>query len=224
MKQVHVKSGDLREVFGKEPRDLHAHLLRLCVLFEDLRVEFRGFGVEPIPELDELSITLRRQYFIRRSIATLLEFAECFRKINESPDFASLLRPVMERHPEGVATWEGCVAFFNENEATIRKVRNDLGGHFGEQAARAVIQELVSEPDQVIGDVGITQDEESGNYGPLFHCATIFTDLAMARHRPAGMERKDFINGLGKIANEAYRFAGRATNVAVGLYIVPQIG
>ena len=58
MKQVYVKSGDLREVFGKEPRDLHAHLLRLCVLFEDLPVEFRAFGVDAIPELDALSITL----------------------------------------------------------------------------------------------------------------------------------------------------------------------
>jgi len=58
MKQVYVKSGDLREVFGKEPRDLHAHLLRLCVLFEDLRVEFRGFGVDAIPELDALDDVL----------------------------------------------------------------------------------------------------------------------------------------------------------------------
>jgi hypothetical protein len=74
-----VKFGNIREVFRthrKNPFD--AHLARLCVLYEDLRMEIEGIRARNVPKLDVLDPrrdhldhpermgSYRRHYFLRR--------------------------------------------------------------------------------------------------------------------------------------------------------------
>src|SRR5215472_3601775 len=95
-----MKFGNIRDVFRthrKNPFD--AHLARLCVLHEDLRIEIEGIRASNIPKLDVLEPrrdhldhpermgSYRRHYFLRRSIATLREFAE----LRKCPEFQALL-------------------------------------------------------------------------------------------------------------------------------------
>jgi len=99
-----VKFGNIREVLRthrKNPFD--AHLARLCVLYEDLRMEIEGIRARNVPKLDVLDPrrdhldhpermgSYRRHYFLRRSIATLREFAECFGELRKCPEFQALL-------------------------------------------------------------------------------------------------------------------------------------
>ena len=43
----------LRDVFDDSDHDLHVHLLRLFALYEDLRIEVKGFdSPEPVESLD----------------------------------------------------------------------------------------------------------------------------------------------------------------------------
>jgi hypothetical protein len=46
MKTYRLRSKSLASVFGAEPKMLNVHIMRLCVLFEDLRVEVLGATAE----------------------------------------------------------------------------------------------------------------------------------------------------------------------------------
>src|SRR5215471_14192657 len=67
---------------------LHDHLARLAVIYEDLRIEVAAIGEEPISILDTTDKNYRRNYFLRRFIGTIIEFAEEFRFLNGLDDFA----------------------------------------------------------------------------------------------------------------------------------------
>jgi hypothetical protein len=134
-----------------ENRQLNAELARLCVLYEDLRVELFGIVEPRIAALDILDLEqenrfaperigrYRRYYFVRRSIGTIREFAEALRLINGDPD----LQLNDLRFVEGAkATWDSGIAFFEENEAFLRAIRNDIGGHFGHVAALNALDKL----------------------------------------------------------------------------------
>lgn len=54
----------------------------LCVLFEDLRIEVAGQAAADLNRLDKCGTSLRKLYFLRRSTATLYEFATVLRELN----------------------------------------------------------------------------------------------------------------------------------------------
>jgi hypothetical protein len=64
-------------------------LARLSVLYEDLRIE--TFAItsdeEEIKRLDGLSARYRINYFLRRSIATLLEFEGALHKLSRTSEY-----------------------------------------------------------------------------------------------------------------------------------------
>lgn len=68
---------DLRVAFGLTNAELNAHVVRLSVLYEDLKIELTGSGGTLIPRLEFYGKSARQQYFIRRTFATLYEFREC---------------------------------------------------------------------------------------------------------------------------------------------------
>jgi len=78
--------GQMRRIFPAQDAQMSARIARLCVLYEDLRIELLGVTNE-IPLLDEVGSELRMHYFLRRSIATLHEFSEALRLLDEFPDF-----------------------------------------------------------------------------------------------------------------------------------------
>ena len=112
---------------GVEPVALHANVAQIAVLYEDLRIELKGFEKE-FPDLQAIGENYRRNYFVRRSIATLLEFSDALTMLDQSPDW----RPVKEGFtPEMTATWVKAMKYFKENHRYLKKIRNDFGGHFG---------------------------------------------------------------------------------------------
>jgi len=81
----------------------------------------------------------RRYYFVRRSIGTIREFAQALRLINDDPDFQPNALKYVE---EAKATWDSAITFFEKNESLLRAIRNDIGGHFGHQAALNALDKL----------------------------------------------------------------------------------
>jgi hypothetical protein len=60
--------GPMRRIFPASDDHMSARIGRLCVLYEDLRIELLGVQATEIPELDVVSAELRTHYFLRRSI------------------------------------------------------------------------------------------------------------------------------------------------------------
>ena len=50
---------------------MNIQFARLCIFYEDLRLEFAAAGAEDIPLLDRIGRDPRPFYFVRRTLATL---------------------------------------------------------------------------------------------------------------------------------------------------------
>lgn len=151
MSRKRIRMARLLDVFSVvQKRQFNAKLARLCVLYEDLRVEMCGIAELSIPALDILDSEkdnsktperigkYRRYYFIRRSLGTICEFSEALRLIQEDPD----LRLASRVDEDVNATLRSAVALFDTNKSRLRVIRNDIGGHFGQQAALNALDHL----------------------------------------------------------------------------------
>jgi hypothetical protein len=136
------REGDLRQIFHADnPTALDIDLVRLSVLYEDLRI-----GQSPMLENANPALSgIRILYFFRRALATLNEFGEVLRRINEGKD-SSLIRSRFNRHE--LNAWNAAVAHFLEfsgkkgKKKAITAIRDDIGGHFGEAAARKALKHM----------------------------------------------------------------------------------
>jgi hypothetical protein len=137
--QSEIRVANLRKVFRSDfPSQFDYILASLSVLYEDLRLELSACSQKKSSRLDILDpidvrvkdrpAAYRRHYFLRRSIASLRDFAEGLRLINECGELNALRRSFS---PEAEKLWGDAVVFFKTNELLIKKVRNDIGGHFG---------------------------------------------------------------------------------------------
>src|SRR5258708_4965558 len=71
--------------------DLAVHVARICVLFEDLRLESSAARhTEPIELLDTTGKKSRSFYFLRRMILSLDEFSSAAQQINKSPEWKAI--------------------------------------------------------------------------------------------------------------------------------------
>jgi len=88
--KTRIRMRELSRVFGSKPGEMaHAYMARLAVLYEDLRIETSAIYLQSA-ELDITDEKYRRNYFLRRSIGTLVEFAETIRLLEDCPEFQSL--------------------------------------------------------------------------------------------------------------------------------------
>lgn len=138
--KVYVNTLD--RVFGgvsKEERELNAHMMRVSVLHEDLRIENLALAEASLPSLDIIGVEYRRMYFIRRSIATAREFAEALPALDSCAGF----QPIRNRLSANERVmWDKSVRFFRRNYGYIQKIRNDFGGHFGYSPAWHAVKNL----------------------------------------------------------------------------------
>jgi hypothetical protein len=76
----------LKEVFKTDNPQMMARVICLCVLFEDLRIEYQGaISQVEIPRLDTAGKNYRQFYFIRRSLVSMIEFSGALSRLNSHP-------------------------------------------------------------------------------------------------------------------------------------------
>lgn len=213
--QVRVRQ--LKDVFGNSSESNFEPLLaRLSVLYEDLRIELFGIVEESLLRLDQLDARYRRTYFLRKSIGTLWEFAEAVRCLKESSQFrliASEFSPEIARH------WERASAFFERNERTLKLIRNDIGGHFGLEAARFASQHLNFDAVS-----GIELDKSFSGRGRVFlRYSGEIVATAMLRHA-SGKDRDHQIRRMVRLARIGYRHATRSVHCIVFCHLWEKFG
>jgi len=211
MSQREIRTARLRNVFKADEKrkpNLNAKLARLCVLYEDLRVELCGIVELSIPALDVLDDgKYRRLYFVRRSIGTIREFAEALRLVTDDPDFQ------LNEMKEDKATWYLAIKFFKENESLLGDIRNDICGHFGHQAALKALGRL---PDASC-DIELVDGRDQIDLRLRF--AGEIVTSALRPHL-----QSDDIEGYKTLLRDcikpAYRHATRCVQTLVGEYLL----
>lgn len=191
-----LRHAKLRKLFpGDLDKLTDSRIARLCVLFEDLRIEITGLCL-PRPSLEDTrglvarfdvaGYKLRELYFLRRSIATCFEFAEALRLLDESSGFEELV----SRFPsEGQTTWRESVNYFRHHEKFWKSVRNDVGGHFGSKAAEFAVESFL--PDA--GGSIEAHLNHAGKGGVILGFASEIAATALLRHLPGGRAEEKVI-------------------------------
>jgi hypothetical protein len=113
-------------VFQDGNSPLLNHLARLTVLYEDFRVEFSALDSEQTALKDPNHSPYAFVYFMRRSLATLVEFNSCISQILASPEFKSVKKSI------GKQDWEfiqDANRYFQTNFGRLKELRNAVGGH-----------------------------------------------------------------------------------------------
>lgn len=131
-----VRIGNLRALFKAGTSEMYVRVAQICVLYEDLRIETgRLFALATGLNLDGdlTEHTFEILYYIRRSTASLMEFAGALSGLAADKDFKCLLTSFKEKHADDV---EDANRYFQKNHRLIRRLRNAFGGHFQFEYAR----------------------------------------------------------------------------------------
>ena len=97
----------MRRILTVAEPDVMVQLVRLIVLYEDLKLEVAGLQAPPDKEFDEVSKHYRSMYFIRRAFATLWEMDSAFHKLNMLKGFKKIKRSLDRKR---LKKWVAAVA------------------------------------------------------------------------------------------------------------------
>lgn len=201
----------LSRVFASQGTILPAYIARLSVLYEDLRIELMATATKSIPLLDATDERFRRHYFLRRCIATLIEFAETLRLLDQCAEFRAVKS---EFSTQLVEYWDKAVRFFHKHEEFLERIRNDIGGHFGQQAA---VYALANLDPSVIGKI------EADEKNIRLHFAGEIAAAATMRHLSGSTNERKFANLL-RIIVVAFRHATRSVHCLAVTYLWQRFG
>jgi hypothetical protein len=109
---------------------------------------FGGGYEERIKLLDCLDKGYRVHYFLRRSIATVLEFRGALEKLSRTDEYKKAKKSTFDqnapdsknRQRDLYAQVSKSLTFFNANHDLLKNLRNAVGGYFSYEAATAATE------------------------------------------------------------------------------------
>jgi hypothetical protein len=208
-----IRMRELTRVFGSTAPCSARYVAQMSVLYEDLRIETRALAQDSIPALDVTDKRYRQHYFLRRSIATLVEFAEALRLLNACPDFGNARGAFTG---ELTDRWNAGIQFFQKTESYLRPIRNDTGGHFGPKAAEYAVTHFSADA------VGKIQVDEEGRTIHL-HFAGEIAATAILKHLKDQNTEVGF-SPLLKTALEGYHHATTCVHCLAVTYLWQRFG
>jgi len=122
------------------PNDtLAMHLARISVLREYYVLEQRGATVDHLGTLDSVSVFWRKLYFILNTMRTLSEIHGALHVIGGIPEFKQI-RANLEKQEE--AQLRKTLAAFDKDIATVKVIRQALGGHISQAAMQHALNTM----------------------------------------------------------------------------------
>jgi hypothetical protein len=209
----------LREVFWEGDRELAIRVARVCVLFEDLRLEYIGSrATEDLP-LDALSKQHRKFYFLRRSLVSLDEFCGALNRLNEVKAWKKYVESHDDKRRRKM--WADAVKFFNAKKKRIETIRGDIGGHFPESAAKWSVERL---HEDTTGALQIDYGDKTADAKLPFTTelvASVILRTAREQELPDD-EMKAFISGIFDDVTDGWQHAVDAVHVVIAEYLMPR--
>jgi hypothetical protein len=211
---------NLMGVFGSHQGGvLHAQAARLCVLYEDLRIEMYAASEQAaMPVMDALSADYRRLYFVRRAIATLQEFSSALNVLNSAAEFKKTALAQMDTSDR--RDWDAAIQFFNANNQRLKDIRNDVGGHFGDAAARFVVENIGT---NVVGSLEVIASPTRDGAGVLLPFAHYLAALALTKDH-GEVEPDAYLSDTFDFVFDAFRHAAHSLHLLAAYHLVPKFG
>lgn len=196
--------------------DLDIKVARLAVLYEDLQVEVRGIAARRLKYLDFTDEKYRRLYFIRRAVATLVEYGGALVRLDQCPEFAK----IRERFsPRELQQWSEAKHFFDENKAVLANVRNHIGGHFQEKASAYALSNMHP---QAVAKIEIVRAPRDNRVGIKLKFVGELAATALTAHKEE-KTTEEFINLLVKLTREGFAHAVIVVHSVSNFYLIEKM-
>jgi hypothetical protein len=193
---------------------LDADVAQLCVLYEDLRIELTGASEETIASLDGLGHDYPRLYFLRRSIATLLELVDALAMLDRQPAFAAIRSRF---DADAGREWGAAIQYTNDSRQYRDTLRNDFGGHFGHAAARYAVRSI---NDSAVASIEVYRTPGENRAGARLRFAGELAATAMGRHKGA-RSSQDHFEGMVATALDGYRVCAGSVQLLARYRFLP---
>jgi hypothetical protein len=215
---------NLREVFWKDDANFVSRAVRLFVLYEDLRIEYLGVMIPiPIEAIEDIGKNYRRNYFIRRSLVSLIEFSGALNRLNAIKEW----RQHIEQKNDDIAKrWKAATTYFNDHHKRWETLRGDIGGHFPESTAMFALKNLSG---HATGELHLRQFHRRKQGGILFPFANEFVAVGMRKtmkveegKEPTEEELHRFFGELFEAITDGWEHAVCAVNIVAKQYLEPR--
>ena len=208
----------IRRILTAAEPEVMVQLVRLIVLYEDLKLEVAGLHVPHDKEFNEVSQKYRTMYFVRRAFATLNEMHTAIHKLQMLKEFKARKR-VLERRR--LKTWTAAVMFFSKANRFIDSQRNSYGGHVTDDLARFVLSR-VEQTDDTAGSLDVLiSDDRTCRY--VFKFAETIMSQALFVDR-GERDPAEFLHESFEILMDAVKHAAHASQILADIYIMPVFG
>src|SRR5205814_1119602 len=84
----------------------------------------------------------RRLYFIRRVVATLVEFRSALMRLDQCPEFLEIKNKFSS---DELKDWKEALSFFDTHKDILKNARDDIGGHYLERASDYALKNIKPE-------------------------------------------------------------------------------
>jgi hypothetical protein len=202
------------EATSDEEKKMLMQVGRMCVLYEDLQVEFAGALAEKLGDLDRTDVTTRRFYFVRRSLATLTEIEGSINQLQQNKEFKAALA---WWKPDSIKMWDETVAFFTKKHKFLKEWRNDVGGHFHDAAATYAIENMHP---KTIGGIEVYRRGSGADVRMPF--AYELVAVAMTKNKAAQQPERDFLEEAFRFLVDAAKHGVEAVQVIVREVVLPR--
>jgi hypothetical protein len=121
-----TRVGNLGQVFRDGQSELLVGIARLCVLYEDLRLELEELHIVDEKPEDERSSAdqYRVMYFLRRALSTLIEFRGGLTTVCKTSEFKRATLTALDTRYIVQAD-----QFLQSHWDRLKELRNEFGGH-----------------------------------------------------------------------------------------------
>src|SRR5437773_2543039 len=139
---ITTRFGKLRSVFRGGESELLNGIARLSIFYEDLQLEMGEFSDlhRRVVEEQEQDLDYRLLYFLRRALASLVEFRGTLNRIRQTEEFKNATLTCMDTRYIMDAD-----RFLQQNWKTIKDLRNEFAGHIQSAAVEFATQNLTDE-------------------------------------------------------------------------------
>jgi hypothetical protein len=208
----------IRQILTAAPPDVMTQVIRLIVLYEDLKVEIQLLRQARNKDVDEVGSLYRRVYILRRAFATLLEIHSASHQLNMQKAFHEKRK---EFSRERLKDWNRAIQFFSKNRQTIETRRNTYGAHVQETMARYILS-LVEQTDETVGALEVRIDSDGSH---RYVCRFAETLVNAGLYFDSGeQDREMFMRDSVQLLTDSIRHAASITHVLADYYILPTFG
>lgn len=214
-----TRVGELRRVFKDGNSELLNNIGRLAILYEDLRLEMKEFQklqqsviAEGQPDSDN-----RVPYFLRKALATLVEFRGALTSVRSSAEFklAETKLTVLDAR---------CILdadrFLQQNWTQIKSLRNEFAGHITTRAVEHTMTHLTNE----VGKVTWNPDHTGWTIGIECDFAAVLLAGVISSSMPAGSDLLAEFSKAIQVISQGFNHAQAAMVALVHAFLWDRFG